>query len=103
MDNEVLVIILFLDNCIESIFRQNSCQNASYMVAITYDFNAYLLDSTNPSMEQLLRDLSPNAGRYYNWIHFNTKEEAEVYLNELDLINLSLFIPKDPKKEKEKK
>ncbi len=103
MDNEVLVMRRFLDNCIESIFRQNSCQNASYMVAVTYDFNAHLLDCTNPSMEQLLQDLSPNAGSYYNWIHFNTKEESELYLNELELIDLSLFIPKDPKKEKEKK
>ncbi len=59
-----------------------------------------MLHSNDPKIREVLPALTPHGGPYYVWNAFSIEKSARDYEDQLRSLDLSLFIPKDPKEVK---
>ncbi len=70
------------------------------LVAVKYNVECSVLHSNDPKTHKILPALTPHYGPYYVLRTFSIEKLARDYENQLRSLDLSLFIPKDPKEVK---
>ncbi len=70
------------------------------LVAVKYNDKCSVLHSNDPKIRKILPLLTPHCSPYHVWRAFSIEKLARDYENQLQSLDLSFFVPKDPKEVK---
>ena len=71
-----------------------------FMVCAKYGAEIVFLASNDENTKDLLTHLTPENGDYYVWAVFEDNAEARAYYDKVRSIDVSPYIPRDPKQVK---